>query len=921
MLQRTQSTVVSFSMKEALSITRFQLLLGVVTLLNVCLSHALYTCCSEERRGTVCTLAGSGIADSIDSPNASTAAINGPIGIAIQSAAPHSMFVAAHFEHRLRIIHQNGSVSTLAGSIAGFVDSDDPRASRFSCPLGIFTDKEGSVLVSDRNNHRIRTVLRNGSVRTLAGTGNEGYADCADPLQAQFDYPGGITSIVENGQRLIVIGGNWDYHIRVIYANGTVSTLAGSTMECGFMDSADPLAARFCHPIGVVVDRLGNVIVADSTGNRVRKVWRDGSRSGVTTLAGGGSASSVDSDNSSEALFNVPVGVAIDTAGNILVSAHYEQRIRMILVNGSVRTLAGCGPSFADNVPSLQPRFNVPYFLALDEEDNLIVPELENHRISVSCKCARVHVTATSTPTVTYHTVSQSVLYSATMAHSATNSTTQTHSALEAPSHWHSHSLSATLSSSHRATPSHSLRLLPQPPPAPNPISRLVSSEEVARAVVSSGAAAAALAGFAATTSMGHATRMGALMRSVECAFAAGELDPPSYVELPLQWSIESQGGSLGSHAGSALLTSTLLVVLPLLMCAAVHAILSSRGVSELPALRLLQCNVLSRYCLLSMAFFAPNVLMSSVVVVGRGASSGAVVAAICAAVFPLMLGCVAAQRALAMDVEIVPLCGGKWDLRNRPSSRAYVETFGGLVSGCRDPMPYIVRVCSLEDAAASLVLSLLSGVSLSTVRCEWVAVAMLVVSALHLLYVVCVRPLYSKIESAMNCGLCGVQLLMAALCLAIASGADNPAGVLMSVLGVLAVVQNASFFGQAAILATCACVSENRKKQSAMNCGLCGVQLLMAALCLAIASGADSSGGVLMSVLGAVAVVQNASFFGQAAILAACACVSESRKKHAALPGDGPSGGTSMVVVSMSHEALLSPPEAKQLPLIAAST
>ena len=336
-----------------------------------------------------------------------------------------------------------------------------------------------------------------------------------------------------------------------------------------------------------------------------------------------------------------------------------------------------------------------------------------------------------------------------------------------AATHSHTHSSPNVSSSS-----THSLRLLP--PSAPNPISRLVSSEEAARAIVASGTAAAALAGFAATTSMGHATRMGALMRSVECAFASGDLDPPSLVELPLQWSMESQGGSVGSHAGSALLTSAVLVVLPLLMCAFVHAILSSCGVSERPMLRSLQCSVLSRYCLLSMAFFAPNVLMSSVVVVGRGASSGAVVAAIFAAIVPLLLGCVAGQRALAMDVEVVPLCGGKWELRNRPSSRAYVETFGGLVSGCRDPTPYIMRVCFLEDAAASLVLSLLSGVSLSTARCEWVALAMLVVSALHLLYVVSVRPLRSALESAMNCCLCGVQVLMAALCLAIASGADN---------------------------------------------------------------------------------------------------------------------------------------------------
>ena len=131
--------------------------------------------------------------------------------------------------------------------------------------------------------------------------------------------------------------------------------------------------------------------------------------------------------------------------------------------------------------------------------------------------------------------------------------------------------------------------------------------------------------------------------------------------------------------------------------------ILSSGGGSEHPTLRSLQSDVLSRYCLLSMAFFLPNVLMSAVVVVGRGASSGAVVAAVCAAIVPLLLGCGAGQRALAMDVDVVALSGGKWELRNRPSATMYVETFGCLVSGCRDPMPLIVRACFLEDAVASL--------------------------------------------------------------------------------------------------------------------------------------------------------------------------------------------------------------------------
>ena len=343
-------------------------------------------------------------------------------------------------------------------------------------------------------------------------------------------------------------------------------------------------------------------------------------------------------------------------------------------------------------------------------------------------------------------------------------------------------------------------------------------SEEAARAIVASGTAAAALGGFVAATSMGHATRMGALMRSIECSYTSGELDSPSLVELPLQTSLGSQGGSVGAHAGSAVLTSAVLVVLPQLVCSAVHVLLSTGGVGSFPALRSLQQVIVSRYCLLSIAYITPNVLMSTVVVVGRGASSGAVVAVLCASIVPLLVGCIAGLRGLSLDVDVVQLGGGKWALQNRPSCSAYVETFGGIVDGCRDPTPYIVRVCFLEDVAASLVLSFLSGVSLSSVGgCEWVAVAMLAVSALHLSYVVCIRPLRSRIESATNSALCAVQVVMATLCLAIASGADNSSGVLMSVLGVVAVIQNASFFAQAAILAACACVNESRKKHAAL--------------------------------------------------------------------------------------------------------
>ena len=388
--------------------------LAVAAILLLHISGATYSCCSEERRGTVCTLAGNGDTNSIDSPNASTAAFNWPIGITLHP--PSSIIIAEHFENRLRIIHHNGSVGTLAGSGApgdeegSYRDSDDPLAAHFSGPVGVCADNEGSLLICDYYNHRIRTILRNGSVRTLAGSGVSGYADNADPLKAMFYYPHGIASIVENGQRLIIIGGHFDQRIRVIYSNRTVSTLAGSgatgEQNCDFKDSADPLSARFCLPVGEALDRFGNIIVADHRGNRIRKLWRDGTQSGVTTIAGHGplgtTGSSIDSDDPLGASFFSPVGAAIDAAGNILVSARYEHRVRIILVNGSVRTLAGSGPStdlntstrggFANNAPLLQARFNNLEYLIIDREGNVILTDNYNHRVRMHRTGSRINV-------------------------------------------------------------------------------------------------------------------------------------------------------------------------------------------------------------------------------------------------------------------------------------------------------------------------------------------------------------------------------------------------------------------------------------------------------------------------------------------------------------------------------------------------
>ena len=412
----------------------FAVIVGAVLQARIC--GASFSCCGEERRGTVCTLAGSGAGASLDSPNPTTAAFYGPIGVAVYP--PHRIVVVGgREENRLRVIYDNGSVSTLAGGGSGYVDSDNPLAAQFNSPSGACIDSEGNVLLCDEYNHRIRTILRNGSVRTLAGSGTPDYADNANPLKAQFCYPHDVASIIENGQHLIIIGGHYDHRVRVIYPNKTVSTLAGSGavghLNCASQDHADPLAARFCHPLGVAQDSFGNIIVAEYAAGRVRRVWRDGSHSGVTTVAGSGpigasGGSSIDSDNSFAASIFTPVGVAIDGAGNVLVSTVSEHRVRMILANGSVRTLAGSGPSsgldeattgsFLDNVPLRQARFYRPYYFAIDRQGNVILADYTNNRVRVLC---------TTLPVATSNSVSSSVTLTATVPRANSNTYSDMH--------------------------------------------------------------------------------------------------------------------------------------------------------------------------------------------------------------------------------------------------------------------------------------------------------------------------------------------------------------------------------------------------------------------------------------------------------------------------------------------------------------
>ncbi len=208
------------------------------------------------------------------------------------------------------------SVTTLAGSTAGFLDATGASA-RFSNPQGMAVDASSNVIVADANNNRIRKVTPGGVVATLAGS-TLGFLD-ATGASAQFFNPFGV-AVDASGN--VIVADNGNQRIRKITPGGVVTTLAGSTR--GSSD-ATGASAQFSNPVGVAVDASGNVIVADYSNNRIRKVTPGGV---VTTLAG--STQGFFDATGTSALFLYPSGVAVDASGNVIVADTYNNRIRKV---------------------------------------------------------------------------------------------------------------------------------------------------------------------------------------------------------------------------------------------------------------------------------------------------------------------------------------------------------------------------------------------------------------------------------------------------------------------------------------------------------------------------------------------------------------------------------------------------------------
>ena len=302
------------------------------------------------------------------------ARFNAPSGVAVDASG--YVYVADTTNNTIRKITPGGVVNTLAGLAVQQGAADGlGTAAQFYNARGVAVDKDGNAYVGDTSNHTIRKITPAGVVSTLAGlAGNPGSTDGTGSL-ARFSSPWGV-AVDATGN--VYVADKFNYTIRKITPAGVVTTLAGLAGLGGTTD-ATGTDARFWAPLGVAVDTAGNVYVADNNNHTIRKITPAGE---VTTLAGlAGTWGSADGTGTS-AKFKYPSAVAVDTGGYVYVADQSNYTIRMITPGGVVSTLAGlAGTSGSTDGTGASARFDSPTGVAVDAGGNVYVADVNNYSI------------------------------------------------------------------------------------------------------------------------------------------------------------------------------------------------------------------------------------------------------------------------------------------------------------------------------------------------------------------------------------------------------------------------------------------------------------------------------------------------------------------------------------------------------------
>ena len=296
-----------------------------------------------------------------------------PLGVAVDRSG--NVYFSEHYHQRIRRVDTEGTITTVAGTGDRSFGGDGGPAveARLSFPSGVAVDPAGNLYIADTGNNRIRRVDASGSITTVAGSGEWRWGGEGLAIEVPMDRPRSIA--VDNSGNLYIVG-LANSGIRRVDGTGNMSWIPGS----GEPNDGTEDEIRLSRDRGLAVDHAGNVYISNIDNNYVRRVDSLGKVSVIAGTRGAG-----DGGSPTEAQLNYPASVAVDKTGNVYVADTGNHRIQRIDAKGNVTTIAGTGkPGYGgDGGPAAEAKLASPYALALDGSGNLYVADLGNYRIRV----------------------------------------------------------------------------------------------------------------------------------------------------------------------------------------------------------------------------------------------------------------------------------------------------------------------------------------------------------------------------------------------------------------------------------------------------------------------------------------------------------------------------------------------------------
>jgi len=333
---------------------------------------------SQSNAQIITTFAGNGTAGYYGNGGQATAAeLDIPFGLGIDSSG--NIYVSDSYNSVVRVINTSGIISNFAGNGVSAYSGDGGPATNasFIQPFGIALDSAGNIYISDHSAFVIRKVNTAGIITTIAGIGHNGYSGDGGPATAaELRQPAGM--ICDNKGNLFFADAT-NNRIRKINAAGIITTIAGNGIAGYYGDGGQATAAEIDNANYVAEDTAGNLYITDKLNYRIRKIDTSGI---ITTVAGIGIAGySGDGGQATAAEIDTATSVKLDSIGNIYIADSYSNRIRKINTSGIISTIAGTGVAgySGDGGPATAAVLNLPGYLMFDHSGNLYFPEHGNN--------------------------------------------------------------------------------------------------------------------------------------------------------------------------------------------------------------------------------------------------------------------------------------------------------------------------------------------------------------------------------------------------------------------------------------------------------------------------------------------------------------------------------------------------------------